>query len=455
MKDKIASQYDAYIAASASQFEEITGLKCFFLRLEAAMTAFTANPGCKYCERIQGTYDGLYKCSRQRQMAVQEAIKSGTTKILRCHAGLVELIVPLRIENEVLGFFCTGFVAEATAAENLRRQKNYFSVRYGIDEKELLSLVNNLRVESTGGIETMMHLFSDLLLYHFQEFDTEHSNGGFSPALPSPEDYYSSISPDNPLKHMEHATYREMIASARENGGSKAVWQLRQELSLQQDYFCTCVAEGRTVEAKEVYLHVLAPAYMEKEVDRCAYEVYKRMSRITKRLHDYFGYNDELDNGKFGIFQGMIQAGSVKEVRLFSNDFFQLVINCFGYMSRQKAISLYENAREFINRNCSSQLKVNDVASALGVTPDYLNRVFKAKQTISIKQYMTLVLIDRIKALLESTDWSIEAISVNLKFSDVRGLYRIFSANVGMTCGEYRKLYRRRQLPSQQDGTFE
>ena len=443
----------AVTARIIETYRDISGLSCYFLQTSKALSGLTQLDGCEYCRHIQSTHDGLYKCSRQRHLALKEAIANGGGKTFRCHAGLVEWIVPVITEKGVKGFFCSGFAAEAEALENLRRQKHYFSQRYGVAEQTLLDTIEKIRIIDKGKIDILAQLLRLLVQYHYRLPDEQQLQTAMQLQLPLPDDYYDSFNTNGQLKRIKETTYRQMYAQARQEDGANGVRKLREALGDLQEQFCQCIADNRTVEAKDIMVTLMTPAYQDPDPEWRRYEVYKRMSRVAKRLHDYFGYSDALDQGKFEIFRHLVNAQTQKEVRLLSNDYFHLILNCFTFKSKDKPLDIFEKAKDYIADQCAHNVKVADVAHELNVTPDYLNRVFKAKQGVSIKRYISLAQIGKVKELLENTDWSIEAIAESLNYNNVRSLHRAFSANVGITCGEYRLLYRQQNAAQSERAT--
>ena len=443
-----ATEAQKVISCIVGNYERISGLKCYYLQISDVLSGFSALDGCEYCNRVQSTHDGLYKCSRQRHLALKEAIANGGVKIFRCHAGLVEWVVPTIVDGGIKGFFCSGFVAEQHALENLLKQRQYFGERYGMDNDELLLSVEKIETMCKEKIEILAQLLDLMVQLHFKTPNEPQALAAVQLEIPLPEEYYSSIG-SHDLKTVKNTTYREMFSQAKAQGGDIGVRKLREMVNELQERFCRCIADSRTVEAKDIFVTIMSPAYQEQDPQWRIYEVYKRLGRMTKRLHDYFGYSEELDKGKFEIFRNLIQASTGKEVRLICNDFFHLILQCFTFTTKERTLDYYEKAKMYINDHSTENLKVTDVALALKVHPDYLNRVFKTREGTSIKKYISVVRIGKVKELLESTNWSIESIAESLNYNSVRSLHRLFGATVGMTCGEYRLLYRQQNIHPQ------
>lgn len=416
------------------------GLNCFFLSNENMNSGSTCI-GCNYCRHIQDTQDGLYKCYRQRHLALREAIANGQGKVFRCHAGLVEWIVPVIDKDEVMGSLCSGFVIEPRALDNLYKQKGYFQKRYEMSEALLMESLQSIRVIEDEQIEILFKMLVLMVRYHFRSTRDQRYHAALELRLPLPEDYYESLGSNN-LKLVGQTTYRELYAKCYQEKGARGIRKLREQISAYEDEFCRCIAENRTLEAKNLFIMLVSPAYKEPDPGWRIYQTNSRISRLTKRLYDYFGYNEQLNKAKYEIFWHLIHTREEKEVRLVTQDYYQLILNVFTFKPPERSIAVYEKAKDFINTHSAQNIKVTDVAAALKISPDYLGRVFRARQGMPIKKYLSLARVNHVKEYLLNTDWSIEAIAESLDFGSVRSLHRLFKELVGVTCGEYRALYR-------------
>lgn len=63
---------------------------------------------CDYCRRMQKNYFSLEACNCLDRKMQQVCRKTGTVFCYRCHAGLNEMIAPVRILGEVAGFVMLG-----------------------------------------------------------------------------------------------------------------------------------------------------------------------------------------------------------------------------------------------------------------------------------------------------------------------------------------------------------
>jgi AraC-like DNA-binding protein/ligand-binding sensor protein len=98
-------------------FHETTGLAVsFHYPGDGVYDFYPQNEKNRYCQAIQSTPDGLARCLKSDCDALLEAKNYGEYRIYTCHAGLVNVVIPLRFKGRDLGAIFTGqiFTREQT-----------------------------------------------------------------------------------------------------------------------------------------------------------------------------------------------------------------------------------------------------------------------------------------------------------------------------------------------------
>lgn len=95
-------------------------------------------------------------------------------------------------------------------------------------------------------------------------------------------------------------------------------------------------------------------------------------------------------------------------------------------------------AKKYISVNYAYPITVGDVATACGITTDYLQELFKKKSSLSVKQWLMCERMRNSCYRLINTDESVEAVAHNCGFCDFKYFYRKFKITFGMTPTEYR-----------------
>ena len=99
----------------------------------------------------------------------------------------------------------------------------------------------------------------------------------------------------------------------------------------------------------------------------------------------------------------------------------------------------YYNAVAYIRKNAHrAELTVATVAQQIGIDRTHLYRIFKENSQHSVKEFITLVRIEKAKLFLTNTDHSIELVASYSGFADSSHFTQIFRKYEGCTPTHYR-----------------
>ncbi|HZJ89643.1 MAG TPA: AraC family transcriptional regulator [Bacilli bacterium] len=96
-------------------------------------------------------------------------------------------------------------------------------------------------------------------------------------------------------------------------------------------------------------------------------------------------------------------------------------------------------AKVFIYNNYAFQITINDIASNVGVTPNYLSAIFQKTSGISTKQFLNLVRMEAAKKKLEVTTKTITEIAKQVGFNNPLYFSTAFKKQTGLSPEAYRK----------------
>ena len=100
--------------------------------------------------------------------------------------------------------------------------------------------------------------------------------------------------------------------------------------------------------------------------------------------------------------------------------------------------SLITRALAFISANAEKNIKVADVADALGVSRSLLDLRFREFRNETISKAITRTRLESVKRLLSDTGLSIRAISAKCGFANPNHLKNLFRRHFGMSMREWR-----------------
>lgn len=106
---------------------------------------------------------------------------------------------------------------------------------------------------------------------------------------------------------------------------------------------------------------------------------------------------------------------------------------------------IIDQVTDYVDANlCSVDLTVENIASHIHLSTNYLRNIFKEHMGISLSKYITDRKIEYACKILVETDDSIQSLCERLDFTSVNYFYTYFKKNTGMTPSQYRESHRQK-----------
>ena len=103
-----------------------------------------------------------------------------------------------------------------------------------------------------------------------------------------------------------------------------------------------------------------------------------------------------------------------------------------------KNIDVIKKALNFVNQNYMKDITLDSAANAVNLNSSYFSTLFKKQTGIGFSDYLNKVRIQESKHLLQSTDYSILEIALEVGFEDQSYYSKVFKKITGMKPKEYR-----------------
>ncbi|MBQ6364065.1 MAG: helix-turn-helix transcriptional regulator [Lachnospiraceae bacterium] len=100
---------------------------------------------------------------------------------------------------------------------------------------------------------------------------------------------------------------------------------------------------------------------------------------------------------------------------------------------------LVRQAKEYIYKHLHEEIRVQDIAASLGVSPEHLSRTFHKAEGITLKKHILNERILRARNMLRFSDLKVSEIARYLAFSSQSHFADIFRRETGKTPSEYRR----------------
>jgi YesN/AraC family two-component response regulator len=109
--------------------------------------------------------------------------------------------------------------------------------------------------------------------------------------------------------------------------------------------------------------------------------------------------------------------------------------------SHKKGNDVIDKVVDFVNNYYYNEnINVAIISDQFNLTPNYLSLIFKQNMKIGLLDYISKIRTDKAKDLLKNTDKTLEIISKEVGYSNVRTFSRVFSKFEGVSPGRYRQI---------------
>jgi len=93
---------------AGSLFHRATGMTLSFYDENGQVLFYPAEKRCDFCHLIQSTPEGRRRCQTCDQEAARAALRDGKPRSYMCHAGLIDVVVPVVVAGKPIGCFYSG-----------------------------------------------------------------------------------------------------------------------------------------------------------------------------------------------------------------------------------------------------------------------------------------------------------------------------------------------------------
>lgn len=107
--------------------------------------------------------------------------------------------------------------------------------------------------------------------------------------------------------------------------------------------------------------------------------------------------------------------------------------------SKRKGMPLVTNARRYIMMHYQEDLTIGVIADACGISPSYLELLFKQAMDCTVTSYIQKVRCEHAALFLSTTNFSAIEIALEVGFNNRQHFARVFRSVMGVTPREYRQ----------------
>lgn len=133
----------------------------FSARMEEMIVGLQ-NPGSAFCQLIQKKLRLRYRCCRQDKIMCERCEQKDEMIVYHCYAGLTEVVLPIKIEDKLIGYGLLGqFKTSGALTEEITRSWT----DAGFDPEELREAYRAQPFIDKPALDNMLRLFSMLIAF--------------------------------------------------------------------------------------------------------------------------------------------------------------------------------------------------------------------------------------------------------------------------------------------------
>ena len=129
-------------------FYTLTGIRFVLFDAEFNEIAFYPEEKCSFCRLMNSAKKTGSKCRRSNRRAFLKCSQEDSPIIYKCHAGLVEAVIPLHENEKIIGYLMFGQITDNPDKSALYEKLGYWENDCGINRKELISGISEIHCKT-------------------------------------------------------------------------------------------------------------------------------------------------------------------------------------------------------------------------------------------------------------------------------------------------------------------
>lgn len=398
-----------------NMYANSTGLECKLIDIDGN-TLFEYNPDdsmCSLCSNMNP------ECCRESHVfGAHQAKILGGSYIFFCPIGLIHFISPIILKNKMVGALLSGHLLMVAPDDLLYSELVYKLNTRDSDILKLKKDIDKIPVYSPTRVKSLAELLYNLSLF------VSDQTASYLYEIKKKNTYNQNIVNHildlktinkEPIKIKNYPIEKEkelmsLVALGDKEGSSKLLTEILAEI---QFLYGNNI---NTLKSRILELTVL--------LSRAALEGGADPQEIL-------GYNYQYLN--------QINNHQTQEAL---NYWMEMIMMCFidssFNFSNAKHTNVIYKSIDYIRKNYMKNLTLEETATYVNLTPQYLGKIFKEDMTYCFNTYLNRVRIENSKNLLINTNYPITEISYLVGFSDQSHFSRTFKKILGITPGKYR-----------------
>lgn len=140
------------------------------------------------------------------------------------------------------------------------------------------------------------------------------------------------------------------------------------------------------------------------------------------------------------ILKKIMAANTRKELKNVSDEIFEIIFRKNDAYEETINDLTVKRAKSIIHEYYSDGITLEEIASKLGITPEYLGTKFRMETGVTFSNYMRDYRVSKAKELLLGTNLKLYEIADKVGYNDPKYFSRVFKESTGYIPADYRKM---------------
>jgi len=383
---------------------------------DSMVSSVPRDGSCSYCELLQSTAEGRRRCRVSLAKGGRLSAELGEPYIFRCHAGLIEITIPLLRDGEYLGAISSGRCLMWDLDEIALQELLLRCEELPISEERVKEGALCLPVLRSRSVQAV----ADLLF---------HCIGN---AIPAEQDALA----ERQKIHQQQALLALEVHERKQSDAPEHVYPMEKEREL-----LGRVRIGDRTGAKEILNQLLGSILFSNAArpDIIKARILELVVMLSRAAVEGGAALEKLLGMNYNYVQELATIEPMEELCAWivrALDAFMDVV----YESRDsKNMPVLRDAVRYIRENFMKDLTLDEVANAVHLSSYYLSHLFKEELGVTFVEYLTHVRIEEAKKLLLDPRRTVQQVSYMVGYQDPSYFTKVFKKLESRTPSQYRK----------------
>jgi ligand-binding sensor protein/AraC-like DNA-binding protein len=404
-------------------FNSSTDLTAIIVDLDGIPLVMKENPlkSCEFCSIIRQNSEAKKRCHDAYARAGKLAAATGEPYIFRCPAGLIEWAAPIQFKGHHLSTIICGQVLMWEPEDFFWIELTMMNKKYGYDMGSLISAAQKLPVISGKKVQAAADL---LFVIANQVIKT-----GF---LKQQKNKIPSTSVlINELNQLNHFINNEYTNNKYKNKSS---------FSVKENELLASIKSSNTPQAFIILKDILK--YLQNSFhnnpDIFKMHIIELLIKISETVFEKENNSEKILRLNYKYIQKINSLNSESEVINLASIIFEQYIK-FSSNLKNKNSKIVKQVKDYIQENYHINLKLDDIANAVYISPYYLSHIFKKETGHTILEYLTKIRLNTAKKMLINSKDNVRVIALKVGYSNPSYFSKIFKNNEGLSPNQFRQ----------------